>query len=251
MYDSECLSISSQQNSSTVLRNPVTFFYFPIGNVNNFGWAQSSTIFVPAISMGPSICLLPPFTSVPPIQVPHIVLHGSHPSEMVRNSSNENLSEQTSTDQILSPGESPLKYQCEVCGKRFHYQSAYASHAVVHTREKKFKCEICGYSFAHKSTLTVHLRVHTQDRPYSCKVCQQTFPHRTSLHRHLRTHTGEKPFPCQICSRTFRDQSTLTRHLRTHTGDKPFGCTQCDASFSQKSHLNRHITKKHSVSCRV
>jgi uncharacterized Zn-finger protein len=168
------------------------------------------------------------------------IISNAHPA-----SSQEFLVKDVTTSRRSSSSSNSSSIICEACGKEFAYRSAYLSHVVVHTGERKFKCTICESSFAHKSTLKVHMRTHTQDKPFKCEICEMTFPHKTSLNRHRRTHTGEKPFSCQICARAFRDQSTLARHVRTHTGDKPFSCPSCDKTFSQKSHLNRHFASKH------
>ncbi|CAG8556022.1 688_t:CDS:2 [Diversispora eburnea] len=58
--------------------------------------------------------------------------------------------------------QTPKRYKCEVCQKRFTRPSSLTTHSYTHTGEKPFKCPVegCGRPFSVMSNLRRHQKVH-------------------------------------------------------------------------------------------
>ena len=115
-------------------------------------------------------------------------------------------------------------FQCDVCGKRFHYKKNFVKHLRKHTREKPYICDVCFKGYAHFLELQCHKIVaHLESfntEPYHCNLCGKDFAHSKVLASHKRLHTGEKPYSCDECGKSFAQRSTLAFHKRSHTGKK-------------------------------
>lgn len=139
------------------------------------------------------------------------------------------------------------KYTCEVCGRRFPFESELKTHFRKHEDMEmaRFRCEICGKTARTSTQLKVHLRIHTGERPFSCKICGKSFKQTAHLKVHMYQHTGKMPFKCKICEKTFPFQHIMEIHMRTHTGEKPFQCISCGNAYHDKTTMQKHQKKKH------
>ncbi|CAG8573490.1 10962_t:CDS:1, partial [Acaulospora colombiana] len=56
--------------------------------------------------------------------------------------------------------QTPKRYKCEICQKRFTRPSSLTTHSYTHTGEKPFKCQVegCGRPFSVMSNLRRHQR---------------------------------------------------------------------------------------------
>ncbi|KAJ8587166.1 hypothetical protein M405DRAFT_934910 [Rhizopogon salebrosus TDB-379] len=79
-----------------------------------------------------------------------------------RRDSQETISSEDSPAYANASGPSPLKYECDYCGKGFNRPSSLKIHLNSHTGEKPFTCtfEGCGRSFSVLSNMRRHARVH-------------------------------------------------------------------------------------------
>lgn len=134
-----------------------------------------------------------------------------------------------------------VKYDCEICNRKFHTKSNLDMHVRVHTNGKKFACSYCKKDFISYDSFQEHVKKHCQSRPYECQYCGRRFVRPHEKVKHERIHTGEKPHVCQICGKAFRVSYCLTLHMRTHSGTRPYQCPHCGKRFKAHSVFNHHL----------
>ncbi|KAH3897458.1 hypothetical protein DPMN_021646 [Dreissena polymorpha] len=155
------------------------------------------------------------------------------------------------------------RWDCDLCGKQFKFNSLLVRHRRSHTGERPYKCSVCGRAFRQGPHLKYHLI-----------TCHNVVQHlaKAWLRRHMKSHTRQKEFECDICAdlcaqlgftchvcpvceKRFYAKAWLHRHMRVHTGEKPYQydvlstvtiqaslfCPVCGKPFSARSWLERHI----------
>ncbi|XP_029721452.1 zinc finger protein 883 isoform X1 [Aedes albopictus] len=172
-------------------------------------------------------------------------------SSNVHDSTNLARKTRSSNDSENSPSYNSaviLRFECEVCNKRFSNTSKLKRHSRTHLVDKPHVCNICGMSFAESSNLTKHHRKHTGElrnvvgKPNLCSVCGKRFKWATSLSKHMKHHTKLKLFTCPYpnCAKYYVEQRSLDIHIYSHDGKKPFTCGYCTKGFTQKCNLEKH-----------
>ncbi|XP_066141521.1 oocyte zinc finger protein XlCOF6-like [Euwallacea fornicatus] len=139
------------------------------------------------------------------------------------------------------------KHTCDVCGKRFPFESELKTHHRKHEdiAMARFRCDVCGKTARTQTQLKVHYRIHTGERPFSCDICGKSFKQTAHLKVHMFQHTGKMPFKCKICEKAFPFQHVMEIHMRTHTGEKPFQCVFCGNAYHDRTTMQKHQKKKH------
>ncbi|CAG9768295.1 unnamed protein product [Ceutorhynchus assimilis] len=139
------------------------------------------------------------------------------------------------------------KHTCDVCGKRFPFESELKTHHRKHEDMEmaRFRCDVCGKTARTQTQLKVHYRIHTGERPFACETCGKSFKQTAHLKVHMFQHTGKMPFKCDICDKTFPFQHVMEIHMRTHTGEKPFQCMFCGNAYHDRTTMQKHQKKKH------
>lgn len=115
----------------------------------------------------------------------------------------------------------------------------------ISTKVKLFKCDVCGKKYPWQSSLRLHRRVHIGTRPYPCPNCNKNFHTAGLVHRHFNLHRHERPHMCYLCSEPFLTFSTLRMHHRFHTGIRPYKCATCEKPFFEPFPLYIHVLRTH------
>ncbi|CAN8027391.1 unnamed protein product [Ixodes persulcatus] len=172
------------------------------------------------------------------------------------------------------------RFQCDVCGKRFHRKDLLLEHhavhgdptfpcptcrklfktkksldvhMMIHSGVKRFKCSVCSKAsgslprpeFFQKGNLQKHEDTHLSERRHRCTVCQKVFTTRESLGRHMLEHTRGRVFTCGICGRAFVKEHQLRNHHRMFHSNQAYTCHYCGLCLKLRHSLKRHLRKKH------
>ncbi|XP_063380475.1 zinc finger protein 2-like [Cydia fagiglandana] len=142
---------------------------------------------------------------------------------------------------------SELKFECDICQKKFRLRNSILRHIRdFHQKEKNHQCKLCNKAFFGIVSYKTHLQSHSNERHYKCKECDKAFKTMEYLRKHSRiTHSDVKNFKCELCGKCFKRSSDRNNHMRTHTGEKPYPCRHCDSRFRQSSARNRHELVMH------
>ena len=88
-----------------------------------------------------------------------------------------------------------MKYFCQVCGQNFPFASDLASHASIHSAEKKFKCTYpkCVKMYQTKAEYNRHYNYRhkqksAESQEIKCKMCDKMFSKVKYLKEHMKSH---------------------------------------------------------------
>ncbi|XP_050098527.1 zinc finger protein 28-like [Anopheles aquasalis] len=134
---------------------------------------------------------------------------------------------------------------CEVCGKRFPFQTRLNAHVRKMHTAKDIICEQCNKAFS-KYTIEDHKRA-VHGNGFICEHCPRSFKSRFQLENHMEEHrveeSGVRPAKatCTVCGIVVRNKYNLTTHMkRMHTEQKPARCESCGKVFKSKHNLDAH-----------
>ena len=106
-----------------------------------------------------------------------------------------------------------MRFQCEKCDFKCHFESELVSHNIVHHKTPTHKCMVanCGHWFKRKWELTNHVR--TQDETMlKCDTCNFTTKLKKHLKEHKKRHEEDLLYECKICHKRFQYRSGRKRH---------------------------------------
>ncbi|CRK91793.1 CLUMA_CG005424, isoform A [Clunio marinus] len=147
---------------------------------------------------------------------------------------------------------------CEMCGKVLRSQKALFNHMVgVHKvwegnteLQRTLTCEICGKRFFFESDLKSHKKVHGE-KNVSCDFfgCPKKFKSNKELYDHKKYHNPRKKIPCSFpnCDKSFFTNQHLKSHVYTrhHKIRQPCPVSNvCGFSVGRKDYMRIHL-KKH------
>lgn len=140
-------------------------------------------------------------------------------------------------------------YECDVCEKKFQYESSLQIHKRFHSGEKLSQCNECGKRFATQYALKRHSRTHEQTQASVCETCNASFMDPGDFSRHRRFHeTGEAPYTCKHCGDTFDTYSAIKAH-RSRKHRSQWQCKHCWESFPTEKLYREHRVTHETYSC--
>ena len=103
---------------------------------------------------------------------------------------------------------------CDVCEKKFSFNSQLENHKRKEHIKKDFQCDICGKKLSDNSRLKRHKNTQHGERAVTileCNFCRKTYKNSSDLRSHIRLEHGE-PFKCELCEKPFGHNSKLRVH---------------------------------------
>merc|ERR1711983_707767 len=100
-----------------------------------------------------------------------------------------------------SKSKAELIYHCTVegCTSHFFTHVGLRKHVESVHEESAFVCNICQKRFRYQSTLKDHMNLHSELKSYLCDICSKYFSTKQNLENHGRVHSGVTPYTCQLC----------------------------------------------------
>ncbi|XP_005108373.1 uncharacterized protein LOC101848073 [Aplysia californica] len=139
-------------------------------------------------------------------------------------------------------------YPCQQCTRVFGDQDCLQEHMKTHKGLLKYQCDICNKKFSEVFNLKRHRRLHMA----VCPGCDREFHDVQSLHQHqasecpannggVQLSSKQDGFPCPECGRVYSTKAYLERHKKFHSELKPHVCEICNKKFSEAFRLRRHM----------
>lgn len=137
----------------------------------------------------------------------------------------------------------PARFECDMCGHRWHRKCRLRAHMQSHSSERNFRCSKCSLSFKTNFALLVHSRLKST---HKCCSCDATFCCKLLLKHHRMVFHQSETFFCQKCPHQAKNKSQLKCHEATH--DKAYLCESCARKFSRNQLLQNHqISHRHGI----
>ena len=134
---------------------------------------------------------------------------------------------------------------CGICGRVFDLATSLNHHMYSHD-EMRFQCEKCDFRCHFENELSSHNIVHRKTPTYKCMVanCGRWFKRKWELTNHVRTH-DKTMLKCDTCNFTTKLNKHLKEHKKRHEEDLPYECKICHKRFQYRSGRKRHTDKDH------
>ncbi|GFS19221.1 zinc finger protein 665 [Elysia marginata] len=155
-------------------------------------------------------------------------------------------------EHIASVHKGALKFECDICLKRF----SEAFNLKRHRRLHMAVCPGCEREFKDVKLLAEHQKtecpaarvtadsgISIKENNFPCPECGRVYTTKANLERHKKFHSALKPFACEICQKRFSEAFKLKRHMKVHSESKPYVCPNCNKGFSYAQGLRQHLLK--------
>ena len=106
----------------------------------------------------------------------------------------------------------------------------------------KYECDVCSKKFVTKERLFAHRRLHLGKR-FLCSRCDFKARSSTALRNHIIMKHSERKFQCYLCSKKFGSKQNLEQHGVVHTGMTSWHCSICEMSFKRHHHFKAHMQR--------
>ena len=132
--------------------------------------------------------------------------------------------------------------ECKICKRRYKEQATFKNHMETHQGILKYECDVCSKKFVTKERLFAHRRLHLGKR-FLCSRCDFKARSSTALRNHIIMKHSERKFQCYLCSKKFGSKQNLEQHGVVHTGMTSWHCSICEMSFKRHHHFKAHLQR--------
>ncbi|XP_058793619.1 zinc finger protein 711-like isoform X2 [Phymastichus coffea] len=181
--------------------------------------------------------------------------------------------------------ESPSRFQCYDCSKKFKSKSNLSNHiSRMHLKVSVngeiigdnlyLQCNECTYRTKHKDDLKKHVIKHYGNINADCEKCGRTYKNQGYLKKHLQCcqkqdlecyhcpfkthskgimkkhvygmHIKGPRYECPDCGKTYKKESYVVQHIEHHCGKEPrLMCEYCPFRTNYSHNLRKHRTSRH------
>ncbi|XP_063705507.1 zinc finger protein 184-like [Culicoides brevitarsis] len=150
------------------------------------------------------------------------------------------------TDHIRSWHNRELRYECDICHRKFIHPASLRIHKSTHSKISPFSCDECGAAFKNLIYLSHHKKIHVTSKDFGCSQCPQFFKTKGYLATHMKNCHPTEELHCQICNTTYKNLLIFKNHIKMHQEGKA-NCEVCGKSYASGNNLRLHRRNVHGL----
>lgn len=153
------------------------------------------------------------------------------------------------SDHIRSWHNRELRYECDICHRKFIHPASLRIHKSTHSTVCPFSCDECGASFKNMIYLSHHKKIHVTTKDFGCSQCPQFFKTKGYLQTHVKNCHPTEELHCQICGTTYKNLIIFKSHIKMHQVGKA-ECEVCGRAYASENNLRLHRKNAHGLTAK-
>lgn len=154
------------------------------------------------------------------------------------------------SDHIRSLHNRELRYECDICHRKFIHPASLRIHKSTHSKVSPFSCDECGARFKNMIYLSHHKKIHVASKDFGCPQCPQFFKTKCYLSTHMKNVHPTEELHCEICGTTYRNLLIFKSHIKMHQQGKS-ECQICGKSYASENNLRLHRKNVHGITAKL